>query len=367
MSAILPAHADDWPLVRGDILGTGVAHTTLPDNLEVIWKYSAGKDAGFDATPVIANGVIYIGDSDGSFHAVRLADGSPLWTKNFADSGFSAGAAFDNKRLYVGDVNGTAYCLDSADGKEKWKGSLEGEVYAGPTPDGDNILFTCEAGTLTCLAKKDGKPQWTFRIEAPLRCTPTISGGRAMLAGCDSRLHLIDVTNGKEVDSVPIDGPTGSTPAMHNERVYFGTEGGTFFAINIPTAADKKPSIAWRYQDPERSQPIRSAAAVTDKLVVYGSQSKAIYFLNPTSGQEIWKQTTRSRVESSPVIAGNRVVAATAAGKMYLFDAETHQVKWQYDAGGGFTGSPAVVNGRIIIANTDGTLYCFGAKKKDKN
>ena len=129
--------------------------------------------------------------------------------------------------------------------KKNGKRSLEGEVYAGPTPDGDNILFTCEAGTLTCLAKKDGKPQWTFRIEAPLRCTPTISGGRAMLAGCDSRLHLIDVTNGKEVDSVPIDGPTGSTPAMHNERVYFGTEGGTFFAINIPTAADKKPSIAW--------------------------------------------------------------------------------------------------------------------------
>ena len=366
MSAILPAHADDWPLVRGDILGTGVAHTTLPDNLEVIWKYSAGKDAGFDATPVIANGVIYIGDSDGSFHAVRLADGSPLWTKNFADSGFSAGAAFDNERLYVGDVNGTAYCLDSADGKEKWKGSLEGEVYAGPTPDGDNILFTCEAGTLTCLAKKDGKPQWTFRIEAPLRCTPTISGGRAMLAGCDSRLHLIDVTNGKEVDSVPIDGPTGSTPAMHNERVYFGTEGGTFFAIDVPTAADKKPSIAWRYQDPSGATPFaRPRPSPTNSLFTADKARRSSPQSEIRPGN--WKQTTRSQVDSSPVIAGNRVVAATAGGKMYLFDAGPHQPKWQYDAGGGFKGSPAVVDGRMVIANTDGTLYCFGAKKKDKN
>ncbi|HEX5471715.1 MAG TPA: PQQ-binding-like beta-propeller repeat protein, partial [Lacipirellulaceae bacterium] len=226
--AIPAAHADGWPLVRGDTLGSGVAHTTLPDHLEVMWKYSAGKDAGFDATPIVANGVIYIGDSAGAFHAVQLADGKPIWTKEFADSGFSAGAAFDNGHIYVGDVNGVAYCLDSADGKEKWKTKLEGEVYAGPTPDGDSILFTCEAGTLTCLAKNNGKPRWTFRIEAPLRCTPTISGGRAMLAGCDSRLHLIDVTNGQEVGSVPIDGPTGSTPAMQNDRVYFGTEGGTF-------------------------------------------------------------------------------------------------------------------------------------------
>ncbi|HVT29275.1 MAG TPA: PQQ-binding-like beta-propeller repeat protein [Lacipirellulaceae bacterium] len=361
------AHADDWPLARGDTVGAGVAHTTLSDHLEVLWKYSADKDAAFDATPVVANGVIYIGDSAGTFHAVRLADGKPVWTKQFADSGFSAAAAYDNKLIYVGDVNGVAYCLDSADGKKKWKQSLEGEVYAGPTPDGDNILFTCEAGTLTCLAKKDGKPKWSFRIEAPLRCTPTISGGHAMLAGCDSRLHLIDVTNGKEVASVPIDAPTGSTPAMHNQHVYFGTEGGTFFSIQVPASPNKKPSVVWRYHDPQRSQPIRSAAAVTDRLVVFGSQSKAIYFLDPKTGGELWKMPTTSRVESSPVIAGHRVVAATAAGKMYLFDADTHQVKWQYDTGGGFTGSPAVVDGRIIVGNTDGALYCFGSKKKEKN
>ena len=70
--------ADDWPLVRGDAFGTGVAHTTLPDELEVLWKYPAGKDAGFDATPVVADGVIYVGDNAGTFHAVRLADGNKV-------------------------------------------------------------------------------------------------------------------------------------------------------------------------------------------------------------------------------------------------------------------------------------------------
>src|SRR6187402_399589 len=89
----LSSRADDWPLVRGDEFGTGVAKTTLADELDVRWKYPASKDAGFDATPIIAGGVIYIGDSSGTFHAVRLADGKSVWTKDFTDSGFAAGAA----------------------------------------------------------------------------------------------------------------------------------------------------------------------------------------------------------------------------------------------------------------------------------
>src|SRR6267378_1451977 len=141
---VSPIYADDWPLVRGDAFGTGVAHTALADALDVLWKYSAGKDAGFDATPVIADGVIYIGDSAGTFHAVRLADGKQAWSKDFADSGFAAGAAIEKGQIYVGDVNGIARCLTASDGKEKWKQKLEGEVYAGPTPHGDYVLFTCE-------------------------------------------------------------------------------------------------------------------------------------------------------------------------------------------------------------------------------
>jgi outer membrane protein assembly factor BamB len=308
--------------------------------------------------------VIYIGDSAGTFHAVRLADGKPVWTKGFSDSGFAAGAAVEKGVIYVGDVNGIVRCLGASDGKEKWSQKLEGEVYAGPTPNADYVLFTCEAGTLTWLNKKDGKPHNTFHIEAPLRCTPTIAAGRVVLAGCDSRLHIIDVESGKEIDSVEIDAPTGSTAAMRDERAYFGTEGGTFYAINIPAAPDKKASIAWKYRDPQRNQSIRAAAAVSDQIVVFGSQSRAIYVLGPANGEEKWNLPTRARVESGTVIAGNRIVAATATGKIYLLDAKSNEVKWEYDAGGGFTASPAVVDGRIILGNTDGTLYCFGSKLK---
>jgi len=97
LAAVQPsAAADYWPLVRGDAFGTGVARRPVVDDLEVLWKYTAGKDAGFDATAVIADGVIFVGDSAGVFHAVRLSDGTGVWTKEFAYSGFGAGAAIED-------------------------------------------------------------------------------------------------------------------------------------------------------------------------------------------------------------------------------------------------------------------------------
>src|SRR4051812_1375730 len=262
--AISPASAEDWPVVRGDVLGTGVAKSTLPENLDVIWKYPAGKDAAFDATAVVAAGVIYVGDSNGTVHALRLADATSIWKKEFADSGFNAGAAIDNGSIYIGDGNGIVRCLDVANGNERWKKNIQGEVFAGPTPVGDDVLFTCESGTLSALTKKNGDVHWTFHIEAPLRCTPTVAAGHVVLAGCDSRLHIINVADGKQLSTVDIDGPTGSTPAMRGERAYFGTESGTFFAIDTPADVKQQPKVAWTFHDQQRSQPIRSAAAVTD-------------------------------------------------------------------------------------------------------
>jgi outer membrane protein assembly factor BamB len=360
---IANAMADDWPMVRGDSLSTGVAKGSLPEAPEVLWKYSAGKDAGFDATAVVADGVVYVGDNAGTFHAVHLADGKNAWKKEFAESGFGAGASTEEGRLYVGDMNGVIYCLQTSDGKELWKEKLEGEVYAGPSLHGDDVLFTCEGGTLSCRNKSDGKERWQFHIEAPLRCTPTIVEGRALLAGCDSILHLIDVKDGKEVGTVEIDGPTGATPAMSDGRTFFGTESGTFYAISVPPDADAKSKVAWTYRDPQRNHPIRAAAAVDKNVVVYGSQGKAIYGFDPSTGERKWFVPTKSRVESSPVIVGDRAIAATAAGKIYLLDKTTGEVKWEYDAGGSFLASPAVVDGKIILGNTDGTLYCFGAKQ----
>jgi outer membrane protein assembly factor BamB len=362
LSGVAAARADDWPFVRGDSHASGVARSPISDKLDVLWTYHAPHDSGFDATAVIAGGIVYVGDSDGMFDAVKLADGTEVWSKKLGDAGFLAGAAWDQGRLYAGDSNGVVRCLSADDGSEVWKADVKAEVYAAPMIHDQDVLVTCDAGTLTCLDASSGKERWHFHIEAPLRCTPTIVAGHALLAGCDSILHLIDVSDSSEVSSIAIDAPTGSTPASRDNRAYFGTEGGTFYAIDVAADGGKTPAVIWTYRDPQRGQPIRAAAAVTEHLVAYGSQGNAVFGLNPADGQVLWKRPTRSHVDSSPVIAGQRVIAATDRGVLYLLDAKSGEVKSQFEAGGHFAASPAVLDGRIVIPNADGTLYCFGEK-----
>jgi len=375
MTAAVCAWAENWNFVRRDLSSSGVAESKLPKELDVLWTYSAAgekgaenEDAGFEATAIVDNEIIYVGDNYGTFHAVLLDDGRGLWKQPIENTAFLAGAAFNDQTgaLYAGDANGTVWALSNEDGHELWNVEVSGEIYAGPTIRDAEVLVTSEGGMLACLNAADGEKRWDFKIDAPLRCTPTIADGQILLAGCDSKLHLIDAATGKETSTIDIDAPTGATVSYRDGRVYFGTEGGTFYAIELPK--DGQPGkVLWTFRDEERGQPIRAAAAVTDSLVVYGSQGKAIYGLDPKTGELKWKLPTRTHVDSSPVIAGDQVVAATVRGLLYVLDAETGAIDWQYDAGGSFTASPVVVDGQIIIGNGDGTLYCIGAKEKGKD
>ena len=162
------------------------------------------------------------------------------------------------------------------------------------------------------------------------------------------------------MEAIDIDGPTGSTPALRGSRLYFGTEQGTFYAVETK---DSPMEVAWTFADPRRRQGIRTAAAVNDKLAIFGSQGKAVYAIDLATGEPKWTFTTRVRVESSPIIAGGSAIVATQRGRLHVVDLESGDATWDYDCGGGFIASPVVVEGKLVIGNTDGTLYCFGEGK----
>ena len=206
----------------------------VPEALDVLWTYKAAEDAGFDATAVVKDGVVYVGDSAGTFHAVNVTDGTAVWTKQFTDMGFAAGAAVDKDRMYVGDLDGVVRCLAIADGNELWTYKLEGEIFAGPTPHGDDVLVTSESGTLACLNTADGK-----NVGSRFKSIPRFAVRRRFRRPRHARRLRQPAAHHQRGrrqpnTTVEIDGPTGSTPAIRGERVIFGTEGGTFFAIDVP-------------------------------------------------------------------------------------------------------------------------------------
>lgn len=346
----------EWPVFRGDTLGNGIATGPLPETLDVLWKFS-GEGHGFEATVAIADGLVFAGCLDGNLYALSLADGSLKW-KYHTELGFSAPAAVRDGRVFVGDTDGKFYCFEAATGKPVWGAEATGEINSGANFYKDKVLFGSQDATLYCHNAATGALEWKYSIGDQIRCSPTVVEGRAFLAGCDAKLHIIDVEKGEAITSVEIDAPTGSTPGVGGSRVYFGTEGSSFFAIDWQQA-----KVSWMMKSP-RNMPFRSSAAVTPEAVIFGGRDKQIYALDAGDGHELWRFAARSRVDSSPVIVGDRVFVGASDGRLYCLHRKTGKKLWDYEAGGDFTASPAVAEGRLVIGNTDGTLYCFGAKAK---
>ncbi|MCC7086753.1 MAG: PQQ-binding-like beta-propeller repeat protein [Pirellulales bacterium] len=356
--------ANNWPVFRGNPQSTGVANSSLPPSgkLELLWKYEI-ENGAFEATPVIVDGVVWLGDLDGTLYAIGLQSGESRWKfVNPADKvGYNSAAAVRDGRVYLGDIEGNFYCLDATHGKKLWAFKAELEINSAPNFYRGKVLFGSQDAKLYCLDATSGEPVWQHAIGDQIRCSPTVIEDRCFLAGCDGKLHVINLNDGKEVGAVAIGAPTGSTPAAAGDFIYFGTEGAAFFCVNW-----RKPAEVWQWRDEARNLPIRSSAALTDRAVIFGSQDKNVHALSLQNGQRLWNFPTKGRVDGSPVVVGDRVFIGSVDGRIYGLDLNNGKKVWEYEAGGKLMASPAVANGRLVIASDRGVVYCFGAKKEER-
>ena len=122
------------------------------------------------------------------------------------------------------------------------------------------------------------------------------------------------------------------------------------------------PKIIWRYEHPERKFPYYSSAAVSGSVVVVGGRDKMVHALDAATGKSLWIWSARAKVDSSPVIVGERVFAATTGGDIMALNLTTGDLLWQFETGSSITASPAVAAGRLLIGTTDGMMYAFGGK-----
>jgi hypothetical protein len=363
------AAAEAWTMFRGGLAGTGRSAARIGLPLAERWHRQLEKTA-FEATPVVAGGRIFVGDLDGTFHCLDLADGKTHWSFK-TDVGFPSAAAVSTDPatplVVVGDAAGMVRAFDTGSGAVRWTHESGGEVSGGPTllptADGLRVLVGSQDATLVCLAIADGTVVWKHTIADQIRCSPTVAAGKVLLAGCDGKLHVIDALTGAEEVAVTIDGPTGTTPAAAGSRVFFGSEGGVFWAIDV--AAGK---VAWKLVPEGNGQAYRSSAAIAGDLALVGTRGRAVEAFALADGAKAWRQGMRGRVDGSPVVvhanddAGTCVaIVGDSAGKVVVLRATDGEKLWEFDAGNGFASSPAVADGCVIMASGDGTVWCFGA------
>lgn len=346
------APRDAWPLFRGDPAQTGVASATLPDKLEELWTFSA-KDS-IEGAVAIANGVVYLGSYDEHLYALDLATGAEKWKVKIGP--IKAAPSVRDGKVYVGTVDGLFVCLDAANGGKAWDFTSGGEITSGANFFEDRVLFASHDEHLYCL-DRNGKRLWDFKTDGPMYGTPAVVEGRTFMAACDSILHVIDIKTGKQEAAVNLSGQSGATAAVRGDQLYVGNMNNEFQAIDW-----KAGKVAWTFKAARRPDAFFASAAVNDKLVIVGSRDNCVHALDRKTGTSSWTVRTRNKVDSSPVIDGDRVYAASADGKLYVLDLASGRELHKITLDDAVLASPAVAGGRLLIGTQKGTLYCFGKK-----
>src|SRR5437879_948950 len=126
------APAEDWPLCRGNALQTGVAASSWPDKLDVLWKFKA-KD-GIEGAAAIVNGVVYVGSLDEHLYALDLTTGQLKWTyqtdpaKGTKVGPLRASPSVRHGLVCVGEADGLFHCVAATTGNKRWTFDAGAEI-----------------------------------------------------------------------------------------------------------------------------------------------------------------------------------------------------------------------------------------------
>jgi outer membrane protein assembly factor BamB len=305
----------DWSEFHATNMGRRNPHEKALDvnnvgNLSLKWSYTTG---GWDSSPAVANGVVYVGSGDDNVYALDANTGAKLWSY-LTDSLVNSSPAVANGVVYVGSLDGNVYALNASTGAKLWTYTTGGVVTSDPAVANGVVYVGSYDGNLYALNAKTGAKLWSY-------------------------------TTGDYVES---------SPAVANGVVYVGSDDDNVYALNASTGA-----LLWSYDTGHYGNLVRSSPAVANGVVYVGSDDDNVYALNASTGALLWSYTTGGYVDSSPAVANGVVYVGSHDGNLYALNASTGALLWSYPTGG--DSSPAVASGVVYVGSHD--EYAFGLKK----
>jgi outer membrane protein assembly factor BamB len=340
-------------------------------------QWRVPTDGDVVATPVVANGVVYVGSGSGMMYALDERSGDARWTVNLG-SPISSSAAVANALVYVGTRDGRLHALDAASGRQKWWvptgatipfpwGHESGDMWtSSPTVANGLVLFGGGDGLLYGVSARAGSVLWRARTGGRIRAAPAVVDKRAYVGSFDGSVYAVDVVTGKQIWRYDTEGAKlksgdygfdrrsiQSSPSVSGGVVYVGARDGFLYAIDAMTG-----TLRWRVD--HHVSWINSSPAV-DQGVVFAGSSDAHFLqaVDATSGKELWKAQSEGIVWSSPAVAGRFVYWGDGPGRVHVTDRATGAEVSNFRTGSQIFSSPVIDGDLLFVGSGDGGVYAL--------
>ena len=186
--------------------------TTTASGLKLAWTYTT-KGHIEESSPVVANGMVYIGSLDHKLYALDAKSGAFRWAYTTAGPIRSSPAVNDGM-VYVGSLDHNLYALDALSGAKKWSYSTGAGIYSSPVVANGILYFGSDDGNLYALDARSGAKKWLYSTTAQIVSTPAVANGTVYFGSADYNLYAIDAKTGNELGSYATGGSILSSPLV---------------------------------------------------------------------------------------------------------------------------------------------------------
>jgi eukaryotic-like serine/threonine-protein kinase len=323
----------------GAVAGTGL-----------VWKFQTEDEVR--SSPVVSQGVVYIGSYDRHLYAIDSRTGRMQW-RYATEGGICSTPAVWKNLVMVGSEDFNVYGIQTANGQEAWTYRTWQQVRSSPRIHGEALYIGSDDGFLHALEPRTGRPLWKYRAWRPVRSSAAYAEGLVYFGSDDERLYAVDALTGQEKWRFAALGGVTSSPALGNGLVYVGCLDFLVYALDA-----KMGWVAWR----ERTNNfvVSSPCAVGERVYI-GSVDQYLYCLDGKTGRVIWKHQAGDQITSSPAVEKGVVYFGSVDGGVYAVDAGTGRLRWRFQTEGAVPSSPAVVDGVVYIGSLDGCVYALHA------
>ncbi len=363
----------DWTTYQHDPSHTGYSagseiDITNVEMLEEAWRFGTGD--WVTGTPLVADGVVYIGSWDGMMYALREMDGSVVWSfdagtvavdRCATTYGIDDTAALSGGRLFFGNGMAQLTALKATTGELIWRSQLadpgqgyhiwasplvfDGKIYVGLA---SHCVNPCVTGQLICVDANDGQVLWRFGA-AP---EGSLGGAVWSSAAVDSGRRMIYVGTGNYC--------TGTD--LHSSAIV---------GLNADTGA-----LIWRFkripQGDLNNLDFGASPVLFDisgqPMLALPSKDGHCYALNRATGELIWDtvvtdgNSVGGSIASPAAAFGKIFFGATVqrtTGKVVALDQRDGSIVWETPLSDPVLGAAAVAGSVVFFGGADKSLHAF--------
>jgi outer membrane protein assembly factor BamB len=277
----------------------------------------------------------------------------PIWEFTCEDEIRSSPVVVDGV-VYVGAYDNNLYALDAKTGVFQWKYPTDGGIAATPFVWKDRVLIGSEDRLLYAISARTGRILWTCPTEGRIRSSARVEFEHAFFGSDDYRLYAVNAHSGRVVWKFEALGPIRSSPVVGDEIVYVGSEDNHLYAIDLQSGSQK-----WKFRT---NRGITSSPVLHDGMVIFGSSDWNVYALDERSGWIIWRTRTNQAVVSSPRVLGGVVYIGSADGYLYALEITSGRQIWKFDSSSQIVSNPAVTESVVYFGTIGGEVISVGIK-----